>query len=175
MEKWWYQSAYYVLVGEWGRERRVTVITFCAYWLAHTNPIFVWDRGGNFEGQKPFTGTYNSLLVCRKKNGVRRIFSHLNPPGPANWRTCIYIFLMYVAWCSRRSMAKTRPNPFKLVSIFVLVDKLWAGLVSYKDERMSKLYRKVPKYPSQSFSIVRPRSKQHKRFIKELFSHVYES
>ena len=69
-------------------------------------------------------------------------------------------------------MAKTKPNPFKLVSIFVLVDKLCVGFVSYKDGRMSKLYRKLPNNPSQSFSVVRPRSKQHKRFIKELFSHT---
>ena len=44
--------------------------------------------------------------------------------------------------------------------------------MSYKDGRMSKLYRKLPNNPSQSFSIVLPRSKQHKRFIKELFSHT---
>ena len=42
--------------------------------LAHvykSNLCTGWGGGGeDFEREKPFTGTYNSLLVCRTENGV---------------------------------------------------------------------------------------------------------
>ena len=90
-------------------------------------------------------------------------------------QTGVHVFIFFL--CMWPDVAGDRwlkldPTLLNLLVYLSWVDKLWAGFVSYKDERMSKLYRKLPKYFSQSFSIVRPRSKQHKRFIKELFSHT---
>ena len=75
---------------------------------------------------------------------------------------------MYVCWCSGKSIAKTKTNHYNIFktcnyyyneaffsikkSICVLVDKLWAGLLSYKNKSIRKLYRKSQKkFPVKFF------------------------
>ena len=66
--------------GRMGRERGVTVMP--AKYRQGDDLLRMLARAyksnlctgqwGNFERQKPFTGTNNSLLVCRNENGVRK-------------------------------------------------------------------------------------------------------
>ena len=41
-------------------------MTFWACWLAHDKSNLCTGQWGNLERQKPFTGSYNSLSVCRR-------------------------------------------------------------------------------------------------------------
>ena len=69
-------------VREWGGKREWhwclpnmdKVMTFCACWHTHTNPICVWESGGILRDKAVYQDLYSSLLVCPKENGVRKTY-----------------------------------------------------------------------------------------------------